>query len=314
MNDSVLLLTVVAAIASGTPLVFAAVGEILTERAGILNLGVEGMMLVGAVSGFWATLETGNLGLGLVAAVVTGALVSLVHAVPAISLRVNQIVAGLALAIFGRGLSTFIGRTGSPPLVGQPPRSKFDPILTDGLADIPVIGPLVFGHDPLVYLSWVVVAVSSWYLFRTRPGLELRATGEDPAAADAAGVKVTRIRYVHTMVGGALAGLGGAYFSLALVPSWQDDITAGAGWIAIGLVIFASWRPWRALFAAYLFGGVTRLNFTLQAYGVEVPSQILAMLPFVLTIVVLILITSGRRARFLGAPAALGNPYSREER
>jgi ABC-type uncharacterized transport system permease subunit len=314
VNDSVLLLTLVAAIASGTPLVFAAVGEILTERAGILNLGVEGMMLVGAVSGFWATLETGNLGLGLVAAVVAGALVSLVHAVPAISLRVNQIVAGLALAIFGRGLSTFIGRTGSPPLVGQPPRAKFDPILTDGLADIPVIGPLVFGHDPLVYLSWVVVAVSSWYLFRTRPGLELRATGEDPAAADAAGVEVTRIRYVHTMVGGALAGLGGAYFSLALVPSWQDDITAGAGWIAIGLVIFASWRPWRALFAAYLFGGVTRLNFTLQAYEVEVPSQILAMLPFLLTIVVLILITSGRRARFLGAPAALTIPYSREER
>lgn len=314
MNDSVLLLTVVAAIASGTPLVFAAVGEILTERAGILNLGVEGMMLVGAVSGFWATLETGNLGLGLIAAVITGALVSLVHAVPSITLRVNQIVAGLALAIFGRGLSTFIGRTGSPPLVGQPPRTKFNPILTDGLADIPVIGPLIFGHDPLVYLSWVVVAASSWYLFRTRPGLELRATGEDPAAADAAGVKVTRIRYVHTMIGGALAGLGGAYFSLALVPSWQDDITAGAGWIAIGLVIFASWRPWRALFAAYLFGGVTRLNFTLQAYEVEVPSQILAMLPFLLTIIVLILITSGRRARFLGAPAALGNPYSREER
>jgi len=314
MNDSVLLLTLVAAIASGTPLVFAAVGEILTERAGILNLGVEGMMLVGAVSGFWATLETGNLTLGLIAAVVSGALVSLVHAVPAISLRVNQIVAGLALAIFGRGLSTFIGRTGSPPLVGQPPRSSFEPILDGGLADIPVIGPLVFGHDPLVYLSWVVVAVSSWYLFRTRPGLELRATGEDPAAADAAGVKVTRIRYIHTMIGGALAGLGGAYFSLALVPSWQDDITAGAGWIAIGLVIFASWRPWRAMFAAYLFGGVTRLNFTLQAYEVEVPSQILAMLPFLLTIVVLILITSGRRARFLGAPAALGNPYSREER
>jgi simple sugar transport system permease protein len=314
MNDSVLLLTLVAAIASGTPLVFAAVGEILTERAGILNLGVEGMMLVGAVSGFWATLETGNLTLGLIAAVVSGALVSLVHAVPAISLRVNQIVAGLALAIFGRGLSTFIGRTGSPPLVGQPPRSSFEPILDGGLADIPVFGPLVFGHDPLVYLSWVVVAVSSWYLFRTRPGLELRATGEDPAAADAAGVKVTRIRYIHTMIGGALAGLGGAYFSLALVPSWQDDITAGAGWIAIGLVIFASWRPWRAMFAAYLFGGVTRLNFTLQAYEVEVPSQILAMLPFLLTIVVLILITSGRRARFLGAPAALGNPYSREER
>lgn len=314
MNDSVLLLTLVAAIASGTPLVYAAVGEILTERAGILNLGVEGMMLVGAVSAFWATSETGSLELGVLAAVATGAAVSLMHAVPSISLRVNQIVSGLALAIFGRGLSTFIGRSGSPPLVGQPPRASFDQLLPDGLADLPLVGPLLFGHDLLVYLSWALVAGASWYLFRTRPGLELRATGEDPAAADAAGVTVTRLRYFHTMVGGALAGAGGAYFSLALVPSWQDDITAGAGWIAIGLVIFASWRPWRALFAAYLFGGVTRLNFTLQAYEVEVPSQILAMLPFLLTIVVLILITSGRRARFLGAPAGLAVPYSREER
>ena len=314
MNDAVLLLTLVAAVGSGTPLVFASVGEILAERSGVLNLGVEGMMLVGAVSGFWATSQTGSLGAGVVAAALAGGAMALLHAVPAISLRVNQVVSGLALTIFGAGLSTFIGRSGSPPLVGQPPRAAFRRFLPEGLTDLPVVGPLLFGHDPLVYLSWAVVAVASWYLFHTRRGLELRAVGEDPASADAAGVAVTRIRYQHVALGGALAGLGGAYFSLALVPSWQDGITAGAGWIAIGLVIFASWRPWRALLAAYLFGGVTRLNFTLQAYGVLVPSQFLAMLPFALTIVVLILITSGRRSRFLGAPAALTVPYYREER
>lgn len=314
MNDSVLLLTAVAAIASGTPLVFAALGEILTERSGILNLGVDGMMLVGAVSGFWATSQTGRLEFGVVAAVASGAAVCLLHALPAITLRVNQIVSGLALAMLGTGIATFIGRAGSPPLVGQPPRASFEPLLSGGPADLPVVGPLLFGHDALVYLSWVLVAGVSWYLFHTRPGLELRAVGEDPGAADTAGVAVVRIRYVHTVLGGALAGLGGAYFSLALVPSWQDGITGGAGWIAIGLVIFASWRPWRVLLAAYLFGGVTRLNFTLQAYGVSVPSQFLAMLPFILTIVVLILLTGGRRGRFLGAPAALTRPYAREQR
>jgi general nucleoside transport system permease protein len=314
VNDSVLLLTVAAAVSSGTPLVFAAVGEILTERSGVLNLGVDGMMLVGAVTGFWATSQTGSLAVGVVAATGAAAAVSLLHAIPAITLRVNQIVSGLALTMFGGGLATFIGRSGSPPLVGQPPRAAFRRFLPEGLSDLPLVGPLVFGHDLLVYVSWVLVAAASWYLFHTRRGLELRAVGEDAGAADAAGVAVARTRYVHTVIGGAMAGVGGAYFSLALVPSWQDGITAGAGWIAIGLVIFASWRPWRALLAAYLFGGVTRLNFTLQAYGVAVPSQFLAMLPFVLTIVVLILLTGGRRGRFLGAPAGLTLPYSREGR
>ncbi len=314
MNDTVVILTLVAAVASGTPLVFASVGEILTERSGVLNLGVNGMMLVGAVAGFWATSQTGSVWLGVVAAVVAGAVVSLMYAIPAVGLRVNQIVAGLALAVFGDGLSTFIGRATSPQLVGQPPRAKFTQLLPDGLAELPVVGPLLFSHDAFVYLSWLVVAAASFYLFHTRAGLALRAVGEDPASADAAGIGVERIRYAHVVVGGALAGAGGAYFSLALVPSWQDGITAGAGWIAIGLVIFAAWRPWRALFAAYLFGAVTRLNFTLQTLGADVPADILAMLPFILTVVVLMLTTSGARARLLGAPAALGIPYSREER
>ncbi len=314
MNESTLILTMFAAIGLGTPVVFATVGEILAERSGTLNLGVQGTMLVGAVSGFWATFQTGNLLLGVVAAVLVGALVSLIHAFASITLRVSQIVSGLALTIFGTGLSSFIGRAGNPPLVGQPPRSAFEPIFEGGIADWPVVGPLIFGHDILVYFSWLAVAAASYYLFHTKLGLSVRAVGEDPASADSAGVNVYRIRYAHVMIGGALSGLGGAYFSLALVPSWQDELIGAAGWIAIALVILASWRPWRALLAAYLFGAASRINFTLQTLEISIPSYLLAMIPFVLAIVAMILITSGKRARFLGAPAGLGIPYFREQR
>lgn len=314
MNDSVIVLTMFAAIGLGTPLVFATVGELLTERSGVLNLGVQGTMLVGAVAGFWATFETGNLLLGVAAAILAGAAVSLIHAFSSITLRVSQIVSGLALTIFGTGLSEFIGRATDPPLVGQPSRATFNPIFEGGIADWPIVGPLILGHDILVYVSWALVAAASWYLFRSRMGLSLRAVGEDPASADAAGVDVGRIRYTHVLVGGALSGLGGAYFSLVLVPSWQDDLIGGAGWIAIALVIVASWRPWRALVAAYLFGAAGRVNFTLQTLEISAPSNLLAMIPFVLAIVAMIVLTSGRRARLLGAPAALGVPYSREDR
>ena len=313
MNDSVAMLTIVAAIGLGTPIVFATVGEILAERSGILNLGVQGMMLFGAVAGFWATFTTGSLWLGVLVAMIAGAALSSIHAFTSITLRVSQIVSGLALTIFGTGLAIFIGRAGSDPLVGKPSREIFEPIF-GGLADIPLVGPLIFGHDALVYVSWIVVAVASYFLFHTRPGLTLRAVGEDPASAEAAGIDVSRIRYVYVMIGGALAGLGGAYFSLALVPSWQDDPIGAAGWIAIALVILSSWRPWRALWAAYLFGAAGRINFTLQTLGVAIPANLLAMLPFVLAIIAMIVLTSGKRARFLGAPAALGIPYFREER
>ena len=313
MNDSVAMLTIVAAIGLGTPIVFATVGEILAERSGILNLGVQGMMLFGAVSGFWATFTTGSLWLGVIVAMIAGAALSSIHAFNSITLRVSQIVSGLALTIFGTGLAIFVGRAGSDPLVGQPSREIFEPIF-GGLADLPLVGPLIFGHDALVYVSWIVVAVASYFLFHTRPGLTLRAVGEDPASAEAAGIDVSRVRYVYVMIGGALAGLGGAYFSLALVPSWQDDPIGAAGWIAIALVILSSWRPWRALWAAYLFGAAGRVNFTLQTLGVTIPANLLAMLPFVLAIIAMIVLTSGKRARFLGAPAALGIPYFREER
>jgi len=314
MNESVWVLTIFAAIGLGTPVVFATVGEIITERAGILNLGVQGMMLVGAVSGFWAVHQTGSLILGVIAAMLAGALLSVIHAFSSITLRVSQIVSGLALTIFGTGLSSFIGKAGSPALVGTPAREQFEPLFDGGIADWPVVGPLLFGHDVLVYLSWVLVAGASYYLFRTRMGLVLRSVGEDPASADAAGINVAAVRYAYVMVGGALSGLGGAYFSLVLVPSWQDELIGQAGWIAIALVILASWRPWRALFAAYLFGAAGRVNFTLQTLEISVPSNLLAMIPFVLAIIAMILLTSGKRARLLGAPAALGVPYSREER
>lgn len=314
MNESVLMLTLVAAVGLGTPIVFATIGEILTERSGILNLGVQGMMVFGAVAGFWATFETGSLLLGVLAAMIAGSALSAIHAFNSVTLRVSQIVSGLALTIFGTGVAAFIGRAGSDPLIGRPSRAVFEPILPEALTDLPIVGPLVFGHDALVYLSWVIVAVASYYLFRTRPGLTVRAVGEDPAGAEAAGIDVSRIRYLHVMLGGALAGLGGAYFSLALVPTWQDNPIGQAGWIAIALVILASWRPWRGLWVAYLFGAAGRLNFTFQTLEVNVPANLLAMLPFVLAIVAMIVLTSGKRARLLGAPAALGIPYFREER
>ncbi len=314
MNESVLMLTLMAGIGLGTPLVFGTVGEILTERSGILNLGVQGMMIFGAVMGFWATFVTGNLWLGVLASLVAGAAMSLIHAFNSVTLRVSQIVSGLALTIFGTGVAVYIGKAGSDPLIGQPSKAVFEPILPEALSDIPIIGPLIFGHDAIIYLSWAMVAAASYYLFRTRPGLTLRAVGEDPASAEAAGINVSRVRYVHVMVGGALAGLGGAYFSLALVPSWQDNPIGQAGWISIALVILASWRPWRALWVAYIFGIAGRLNFTFQTLEINVPATLLNMLPFLLAIIAMIVLTSGKRARFLGAPAALGIPYFREER
>ena len=314
MNESVLMLTLMAGVGLGTPLVFGTVGEILTERSGILNLGVQGMMVFGAVMGFWATFVSGSLWLGVIAALLAGAAMSLIHAFNSITLRVSQIVSGLALTIFGTGVAVYIGKAGSDPLIGQPSKAVFEPIFPEAMTDLPIVGPLIFGHDALIYLSWVIVAAASYYLFHTRPGLTVRAVGEDPASAEAAGVNVSKVRYIHVMLGGALAGLGGAYFSLALVPSWQDNPIGQAGWIAIALVILASWRPWRALWVAYLFGIAGRLNFTFQTLEINIPATLLDMLPFLLAIIAMIALTSGKRAKFLGAPAALGIPYFREER
>jgi ABC-type uncharacterized transport system permease subunit len=319
MNHSIIVVTAASALFYGTPLLYAALGELLAERSGVLNLGVEGMMLVGAVTGFWTVQKMPGPGtpvllVALLVAALAAAAMSLIHAFLVITLRANQTVSGLALTIFAgaTGLSTYLGSQGK--LGGQPAHHAFRALDVFGLADVPILGPILFHQNALVYASWVLVAIVSWYLFRTRPGLELRAVGESPDAADAVGISVTRARYVHTLLGGALAGIGGAFFSLALSPSWLAGMTAGAGWIAIALVIFAFWRPALTLVGAYFFGALSSLGFNLQSRGVHLPPELFAALPYALTIVVLVAVSTGWTKRRLGAPAALGIPYVREER
>ena len=319
MNRGIIVVTLASAVFYGTPLVFAALGELLAERSGVLNLGVEGMMLVGAVSGFW-TVErlSGPVPLVLLAAIVVAALagtaMALIHAFLVVTLRANQVVSGLGLTIFAgaAGLSSYLGDIGK--LGGRPANHAFHAVDVLGLAGTPVPGPVLFHQNVLVYASWILVAVISFYLFRTRQGLHLRAVGESPAAADSVGINVTRQRYAHTLVGGALAGVGGAFFSLALTPSWLPGMTAGAGWIAVALVIFAFWRPGLTLVGAYFFGALSSLGFNLESRGVNLPPEVFTALPYVLTIVVLAALSSGWAKRRLGAPAALGIPYVREDR
>lgn len=315
MNDSIVVLTIAGAVVAGTPLAISAVGEILAERSGVMNLGIEGMMLVGGVLGIVGTLATHNPYVGMLLGATAGAAIALAHAALAISLRVSQVVSGLALVIVGTGLSSFIGRLPKPPLTGRQGVEGFHRLLPGGLADLPIVGPILFRHDPIVYLSWLLVAACSFYLFRTRTGLAARAVGEDPATADAAGIRVSLTRYVHTLLGGAFAGLGGGYLTIQLTGIWQDGITAGSGWIAFALVSFSGWRPWRALIAAYVFGALTNLSFTLQLLGVSIPSDLLAALPFIMTILVLMAVSARpASARSIGAPAALAEPYVRESR
>jgi simple sugar transport system permease protein len=319
MNRGILVVTLASAVFYGTPLLFAALGELLAERSGVLNLGVEGMMLVGAVSGFW-TVErlSGPVPLVLLAAIVVAALagmaMALIHAFLVVTLRANQVVSGLGLTIFAgaAGLSSYLGDIGK--LGGRPANHAFHAVDVLGLAGTPVLGPVLFHQNVLVYTSWILVAVVSFYLFRTRQGLHLRAVGESPAAADSVGINVTRQRYVHTLIGGAFAGVGGAFFSLALTPSWLPGMTAGAGWIAVALVIFAFWRPGLTLVGAYFFGALSSLGFNLESRGVNLPPEVFTALPYVLTIIVLAALSSGWAKRRLGAPAALGIPYVREDR
>ncbi|HYM51191.1 MAG TPA: ABC transporter permease, partial [Candidatus Limnocylindrales bacterium] len=294
VNDSLLVVIAASAIFYGTPLLFAAVGELLAERSGVLNLGVEGMMLMGAVTGFWAVQHVGGPGwIGLSMAILTAAIaamaVALIHAVLVITLRANQIVCGLAITIFAgvAGLSSYLGNVWH--LGGQPAAHELKAIDVFGLQDLPVLGPLLFHQNALVYVSWVVVAVAAFYLTRTRTGLHLRAVGESPATADAMGISVAAYRYAHTLLGGALAGIGGAFFSLAITPGWLEGMTSGAGWIAIALVIFAFWRPELALVGAYLFGAFSSLAFTLQAHQVHLPPEVFASLPYLMTILVLVI-------------------------
>jgi ABC-type uncharacterized transport system permease subunit len=316
INNSILVVVLASAVTYGTPLLYAALGELLAERSGVLNLGVEGMMLVGAVMGFWAVQRTGSLTLAITVAAAAGGATALIHAFLVVTLRANQIVSGLALTIFAgaAGLSSYLGNDLN--LADQPARHSFGPILPHSWRTLKVVGPILLNHSELVYVSWACVALVALYLNRTRFGLNLRAVGESPAAADAMGINVAGYRYVHTVVGGAFAGVGGACFSLAITPQWVDGLTSGAGWIAIALVIFAFWRPTLCLVGAYLFGAFSGIPFTFQARGIlsGIPPELFQALPYVMTIVVLVLVSSAGARRRLGAPAALGTPYVREER
>ena len=291
-------------VGAATPLIFAALGELVTERAGVLNLGVEGMMLIGAMSGFAVGVVSGSLLLGYLAAAAAGVLIALLFAVLTLSLQANQVATGLALTLFGVGFSAFAGRS----FVGIP-IERLAPLRIPLLTELPVAGPLLFHYDPLVYLSIALCALIAWTLKRTRVGLRLRAVGEAPATAYALGEPVTRIRYLAVLFGGAMSGIAGAYLSTAVTPMWVEGMTAGRGWIALALVVFGSWKPWRLLAGAYLFGTVTVLQLYAQGLGVHVASEFLSMLPYAATIVVLVVICRNPKTILLNQPAWLGRSF-----
>ena len=299
-----------AAIPAGTAILFACLGELLSERSGVLNLGVEGMMLMGALAGVAFTIWSGNAWVGILGAILAGAAMASLHAVVTVGLRANQVVSGLALTLLGTGLSAFLGRN----LVGKPLPDKFGDISIPILGDIPKIGEILFQQSALVYLSFVVAPIMWWFVFRTQAGLHLRSIGENPAAADAMGVPVNWLRFLYVIIGGGFAGLGGAVISLSTNPGWTEGMTAGRGWIAVALVIFAGWNPLWAVGGAYLFGGVQAGQFQLQTVGVGISPFFLNMLPYLFTILVLVIASGDQARKRIGAPAALGRPFIREER
>ena len=303
---------------AGASLIYATVGEIYTERAGILNLGLEGIMLMGAVTAFATAYYTESTWLGVLVAMGVGAALATIHAFLTVTMRANQVVSGLSITLFGSGLASFLGQRLGPEsngyylvgLVGP----RFSPLAIPLLSEIPVLGA-IFRQDILTYLLYLLVPVAWYYLYKTRNGLNLRAVGENPQTADAMGINVLRMRYLYTIFGGALVGVGGAHLSLAYTPGWAENITGGRGWIVIALVIFAMWNPARAALGAILFGGINAVQFRLQAAGTTIPSAFLNMMPYLATIVVLIIMTWWETlSKRIGAPAALGESYMREEK
>lgn len=304
MNTELLIAFLASTAGAATPLILASMGELVTERSGVLNLGLEGMMLVGAVSGFAVTLGTGSMTLGLLAAMAAGMVLALIFGFLVLTLQTNQVATGLALTLFGVGLSAFMGRG----LVGQ----TIDPLPHlhfPVLSELPFVGPLLFRFDIMVYGSVALVAVVGWMLARTRLGLLIRAVGESPDSAHAIGFPVIGLRYGTVLFGGAMAGLGGAYLSMALTPMWVEGMTAGRGWIALAQVVFATWKPRGVLVGAYLFGGVTVLQFHGQGMGISVPSEFLSMLPYLATIVVLVIICRNPQTILLNKPMSLGQNF-----
>jgi len=318
MTEAILLTIFTAA----TPLMIAALGELVTERSGVLNLGVEGLMIMGAVAGFAIAKITGSAYLGALAGMVAGSLFSLLFAFLTITLVANQVATGLALTILGLGLSGLIGES----YVGQP-GVKMLPIIIPGLSQLPLVGKLLFSQDAIFYFSIILLVGINWFLFKTRAGLTLRSVGDNHTSAHSLGINVIRIRYLAVMFGGACSGLAGAHLALVYVPQWVEGMTAGRGWIALALVVFASWRPLRIMLGAYLFGAVTIAQLHIQAIDIQllsflpsplfyvieliksIPSQFLSALPYVATIIVLVIISKNRRLTLINTPASLGKGF-----
>ena len=291
-------------ITASTPLVFAAVGEIVVEKSGVLNLGVEGMMIVGAIGAFAVGVSTGSATLAIVGGALVGAAVAFIFGFLTLYLLSNQVATGLALTIFGLGFSALLGHGFVGKTFPGLPRIEIP-----GLSEIPVIGTIFFSHDILIYLSVAVVFAVTWVLNKTRTGLIIRAVGENHEAAHSIGYSVNGVRMACVLFGGAMAGLGGSYLSLVYTPLWVENMTAGRGWIAIALVVFASWKPWRAFFGAYLFGGITIIQLHAQGLGVDIAPQFLSMLPYLATVAVLVVISRDSARARLSAPACLGRSF-----
>jgi len=318
MLEAILLTIATAA----TPLLIAAIGELVVERSGVLNLGVEGMMVMGAVTGFGVALSTGSPWLGALAAIIVGALFSLLFGFLTLTLVTNQVATGLALTLLGLGFSGMLGVS----FVGLP-GERLGNLYIPYLSDLPLVGRLLFGEDPLFYVSILLTVGVGYFLFRTRPGLTLRSIGDNHTSAHALGINVIGIRYLAVMFGGACAGLAGAHLSLVYTPQWVENMTAGRGWIALALVVFASWRPWRVLAGAYLFGAITIVQLHIQAINLDdlaflpgplfwlaslvksIPSQFLSSLPYLATVVVLVLISRNKRLTMMNTPASLGRAF-----
>ena len=300
----ILLPTILTIITAATPLLYAALGELITEKSGVLNLGVEGMMLVGAVCGFAAVHYSGSASLGVLGGAAAGALLSLMFAALVLGFQASQVATGLALTIFGVGLSAMLGQD----LVGVA-YDGLPKVAIPFLSDLPVVGALLFNHDMLVYGSILLVVLVWWFLKYSRSGLILRAVGDSHDAAHAMGYPVVRIRLLAILFGGAMSGIAGAYLSLAYSPMWIENMSAGRGWIALALVVFATWRPGRVLLGAYLFGSISILQLHAQALGIGVPSQVMSMLPYLATIVVLVLISRDQNKIKLNSPASIGKPF-----
>ena len=303
MTSDMFQLILMTVVTAATPLILASIGELVTERSGVLNLGVEGMMIMGSAMGFAGAYATGSTTIGAVCGILAGAMMAALFGLLTIGLAINQVASGLALTIFGLGLSGLLGAGFVGLKRDAPPHLQIP-----GLSDLPYVGQVVFGEDLFVYVAFGLVAGVAWFLARSRSGLALRATGDNHQSAHALGLPVRRTRFLATLFGGGCAGLAGAYLTLAYTPFWSPGMTAGRGWIALSLVVFASWKPWRLVLGALLFGGTTVLQLHAQAASLGLPGQLLSAVPYLATIAALLLIGSGRR-RNAAAPAALGKPF-----